>query len=89
LSLTTLVAFLFRQAARLDQARRVELVRLQEAALVDSLTGLRNHRAFQEDLMYELERQNRTGAPLSLVLLDLDGLKRSMIPLGIRLVTRC
>ncbi len=26
--------------------------------------------------MYELQRQNRTGAPLSLVLLDLEGLKR-------------
>jgi diguanylate cyclase (GGDEF)-like protein len=82
LALTTLVTVLFRQAARLDQARRKELERLAQAALVDSLTGLRNHRAFQEDLTRELNRQNRSGSPLSLVMLDIEGLKAVNDTLG-------
>jgi diguanylate cyclase (GGDEF)-like protein len=57
------------------RARRRELARLSQAALTDPLTGLRNHRAFQEDLARELQRVGRSGVPLSLVLLDLDGLK--------------
>ena len=55
--------------------RRRELARLAEIAITDPLTGLRNHRAFQEDLARELQRVGRGGEPLSLVLLDLDGLK--------------
>jgi diguanylate cyclase (GGDEF)-like protein len=57
------------------RSRRRELARLSQAALTDPLTGLRNHRAFQEDLARELQRVGRSGEPLSLVLLDLDGLK--------------
>jgi len=55
--------------------RRRELARLAQIAITDPLTGLRNHRAFQEDLARELQRTGRSGEPLSLVLLDLDGLK--------------
>ncbi len=55
--------------------RRAEVSRLAQIAISDPLTGLRNHRAFQEDLARELQRVSRTGDPLSLVLLDLDGLK--------------
>jgi diguanylate cyclase (GGDEF)-like protein len=55
--------------------RRAEVTRLAQIAISDPLTGLRNHRAFQEDLARELQRVSRTGDPLSLVLLDLDGLK--------------
>lgn len=64
-------------ARRLRSYRRGELVRLQSAALTDNLTGLANHRAFQERLQLECERHRRSGAPLSLVLLDLDDLKRT------------
>jgi diguanylate cyclase (GGDEF)-like protein len=55
--------------------RRQELARLAQIAVTDPLTGLRNHRAFQEDLARELQRVARTGIPLALVMLDLDGLK--------------
>jgi diguanylate cyclase (GGDEF)-like protein len=55
--------------------RRQELTRLAQMAVTDPLTGLRNHRAFQEDLARELQRVGRTGVPLALVMLDLDGLK--------------
>ena len=60
---------------RLDAARAAELERLAEIAITDPLTGLRNHRAFHEDLARELQRVSRTGEPLALVLLDLDDLK--------------
>jgi len=41
----------------------------------DALTGLPNHRAFQERLPIELARAARSGHPVALVLLDLDGFK--------------
>jgi two-component system, cell cycle response regulator len=46
--------------------------RLESQALRDSLTGLFNHRFFQERLAEETERQKRYGGPLSLVLADVD-----------------
>ena len=54
----------------------IERRRLELAALTDSLTGLRNHRAFQEDFSRELERRNRDGGALSLMMIDLNGLKQ-------------
>ena len=45
-------------------------------AATDPLTELPNHRAFQERLHEETARALRAGAPLSLVLLDLDRFKR-------------
>jgi diguanylate cyclase (GGDEF)-like protein len=62
--------------------RRRELARLSQAAITDPLTGLRNHRAFQEDLARELQRVGRSGEPLSLVMLDLDDLKSINDTLG-------
>jgi diguanylate cyclase (GGDEF)-like protein len=41
----------------------------------DALTGLPNRRAFEERLPIELARAARSGTPLALVLLDLDGFK--------------
>jgi diguanylate cyclase (GGDEF)-like protein len=58
---------------REERASREEMVRLERQALTDSLTGLGNHRAFQEDLAAALAAQD--GDPLSLVKLDLDHLK--------------
>lgn len=80
--LTTLMSVLFWQAARIDRDRRRELERLAQAALVDSLTGLRNHRAFQEDLERELKRHMRAGRVLSLAVLDIQGLKQVNDTLG-------
>jgi diguanylate cyclase (GGDEF)-like protein len=50
-----------------DEARRL--------ARVDSLTGLGNRRAFYEAIDSELARSARTGAPLSLLVADLNGFK--------------
>jgi diguanylate cyclase (GGDEF)-like protein/PAS domain S-box-containing protein len=49
---------------------------LRHQALSDSLTGLANHRRLFEVLHAEICRTKRTGREFSLLLLDLDGLKR-------------
>jgi diguanylate cyclase (GGDEF)-like protein/putative nucleotidyltransferase with HDIG domain len=59
---------------RVSTALRVEIERLASAALTDSLTGLRNHRAFQEDLVSTLQRQARARTPAALIMLDLNDL---------------
>jgi diguanylate cyclase (GGDEF)-like protein len=48
---------------------------LYETESRDALTGLPNRRAFEERLPTELARAARSGRPLALVLLDLDGFK--------------
>ena len=68
-------AVVVRYGRRLDAAVAAEVERLAEMAITDPLTGLRNHRAFHEDVARELQRAGRTGVPLALVLLDLDDLK--------------
>jgi diguanylate cyclase (GGDEF)-like protein len=45
-------------------------------ARADALTGLGNRRAFDEALALEIARVRRVPAPLSIALIDLDGLKR-------------
>ena len=45
-------------------------------ALTDPLTGLGNHRAFQEELDRQVAASERYGAPLSLALIDLDEFKQ-------------
>jgi diguanylate cyclase (GGDEF)-like protein len=49
--------------------------RLLSQATSDPLTGLLNHRAFQDRIEGEVGRAIRYGRPLSLVLLDLDHFK--------------
>ncbi|TWI66615.1 PAS domain S-box-containing protein/diguanylate cyclase (GGDEF)-like protein [Pseudoduganella lurida] len=48
---------------------------LQRAAMVDPLTKIANRRHFDSFLEKEWQRATRTGAPLSLVLLDVDHFK--------------
>jgi diguanylate cyclase (GGDEF)-like protein len=50
-------------------------VALEQLATTDGLTGLKNHRTFQELLAAEYARARRYGKPLSLVLLDVDHFK--------------
>lgn len=50
--------------------------RLAQLATTDPLTGLSNARAFHERLRQELGRAVRYREPLSLLIVDLDGLKR-------------
>ncbi len=49
--------------------------RLQESSYRDFLTGLYNHYYFQEILRAEYLRANRYAAPLSLIMMDIDGFK--------------
>ncbi|MGZ4436944.1 MAG: sensor domain-containing diguanylate cyclase [Nocardioidaceae bacterium] len=48
---------------------------LEHEAGTDALSGLPNRRTFAQHLRRELERSDRHGRPLSLALMDLDGLK--------------
>ncbi len=66
-------------AERLEAARdhfRQEYDRARLTALLDPLTGLGNHRAFQEELARTVSDAQGAAAPLALLLLDLDDLKR-------------
>ena len=49
--------------------------RVEQEAIHDGLTGLYNHRHFQERLQQECARAQRYGLPLSLLMLDLDDFK--------------
>lgn len=51
-------------------------------ALLDPLTGLGNHRAFQEELARQIESARRHSYSLALALVDLDDLKRVNDELG-------
>ena len=60
-----------------ENARLRELYgRARQDALLDGLTGLGNHRGFQEELARQLEHAGRTGSALALLLVDVDDLKR-------------
>jgi diguanylate cyclase (GGDEF)-like protein len=66
------------QAELEAQYRALETANAQLSALatMDSMTGLANHRAFQEELARQIARVQRSRAPLSLVLLDVDYFKQ-------------
>ncbi len=61
-------ALALRNAHLLDEVERL--------ATRDELTGLANRRLFEEALPLEVGRHDRSGSPLSLVLLDVDHFKR-------------
>ena len=48
---------------------------VQRQAVTDELTGLFNHRRFQEVIAVEVERAKRFEQPLGLIMLDLDDFK--------------
>lgn len=50
--------------------------KLAELAITDGLTGISNHRYFQERLALEVERSGRSGLPVSLLMIDADHFKR-------------
>jgi diguanylate cyclase (GGDEF)-like protein len=49
---------------------------IQRQAVTDELTGLFNHRRFQEVITAEVERTRRFGQELGLIMLDIDNFKR-------------
>ncbi len=60
---------------RYNEALRYELTDLKEMVYRDELTGLFNRRHFQEVMQMEVEKAHVTKQPLSVMLLDVDGLK--------------
>jgi diguanylate cyclase (GGDEF)-like protein/PAS domain S-box-containing protein len=65
-------------AAELEAGKR-ELekanARLEALATTDGLTGIMNHRAFQEKVDHEFKRARRYEIPLTLLLIDVDDFK--------------
>lgn len=60
-------------AAGIEKSRLFE--QIQQLSQIDGLTGLYNHRMFQERLRQEVTRRDRTQKPLSLIMLDIDHFK--------------
>jgi len=58
--------------AELVEANRA----LAQAAVTDGLTGLQNHRAFQEALHSAVQMAERLQQPLSLIMMDIDHFKQ-------------
>jgi diguanylate cyclase (GGDEF)-like protein/PAS domain S-box-containing protein/putative nucleotidyltransferase with HDIG domain len=58
----------------ITERKRVE-TELAELAATDHVTGLPNHRAFQDRLTAEVDRARRHDRPLSVVVFDLDNFK--------------
>ncbi|MBX3273973.1 MAG: diguanylate cyclase [Sandaracinaceae bacterium] len=57
------------------EAARAELEELRDQAATDDKTGAHSHRHFAQRLDEEVARARRYAAPLSLLLIDLDGFK--------------
>ena len=75
---TTNAELLATQAELAAQYRALEEANRQMAAraTTDGMTGLANHRAFQEELHRQVARNNRSTIPLTLILLDVDRFKQ-------------
>lgn len=57
--------------AELEEANEA----LEKLSITDGLTGLYNHRYFQEEFEREMKRASRSNDPLSLILIDIDDFK--------------
>jgi len=69
--------FQYSRAMVFDLSERKALeARLEKQALTDPLTGLGNRRALEDQAAMEIARAERSGAPLSLIAIDLDHFKR-------------
>lgn len=70
-----LLEVLCNQASTLLASAKLH-AKIERLATTDGLTGLFNHRIFQEKLTGELKRQTRISGPLSLMLTDIDFFKK-------------
>ncbi|SDJ98035.1 sensor domain-containing diguanylate cyclase [Billgrantia gudaonensis] len=69
--------FQYSRATVFDLSERKKLEeRLAEQAMTDPLTGLGNRRYLEDQATMEIARAERSGAPLSLIAIDLDHFKR-------------
>jgi len=65
----------YRELRELNRQLERQAVELQRLSNLDGLTGLHNRRALDARLETELARSRRSGAPLSLLMLDIDDFK--------------
>lgn len=65
-----------RDRTRLAEALTTALREQERLAVTDGLTGLYNRRFFQEMLRLDAERAEQNGAPISLIIIDLDRFKQ-------------
>ena len=81
----TIARSLHRQGAELASTREklaALLERDADRASFDPLTGLRNHRYFQESLTAEIERCRRTGGQVAVAVVDFDDMASINAQLG-------
>lgn len=80
--------YLLAQRVALNSTRKAligELVlneRLENLSLIDPLTQLLNRRALNELISHQLARANRSGEPLSFLIIDLTGFRELNAKLG-------
>jgi diguanylate cyclase (GGDEF)-like protein len=70
----TLLVIVAQQLAQVIEVAQLH-DQLKKNAILDGLTGVANHRYFYQRLEEELARSERTGESVSLLLIDVDGLK--------------
>jgi diguanylate cyclase (GGDEF)-like protein/PAS domain S-box-containing protein len=74
-------SLIYARAADVTELKRIEaereelLGKVRDMATHDSLTGLPNRRALEEQLPREMARARRSGAPLCVALVDIDHFK--------------
>lgn len=64
-----------RKLTESEGALQIAMERFQELSYIDPLTKVANRRQFEETLEIEWNRTTRRGAPLSLLMMDLDHFK--------------
>lgn len=69
-----LTMFANQAAIALENARLYK--QMEVLALTDAVTGIHNHRSFQEQLASQLSRAERYGIDVALIILDLDYFKK-------------
>jgi diguanylate cyclase (GGDEF)-like protein len=70
------IAPIFNEKKDAEEALKKSENRYRELSIVDGLTGLFNTRYFYHQIRMEMDRANRYGHPLTMLLIDLDDFKQ-------------
>jgi diguanylate cyclase (GGDEF)-like protein/PAS domain S-box-containing protein len=60
---------------KVEEEKKLLIERLEYLSRTDSLTGLMNRRALTDSFLYEIDRAERYGSELSIILCDIDNFK--------------